>query len=223
MIGANELGYSMVLDFVESYVRDYKDTSISTQEFCSLYHGGGIDNDCDGMEDDRMAGGTLILNALDDDSDGDGIYVAEIEVTQDGQTQTLEVEFEVFRQEFGPVQASRVEAVTPEIEVIEDLVIEWLGALENPDLSQDETCMYLHSESFEVCSEIYNYMMSNQVSLDLTLLEQGQYGVLLRIGVYDQDGSLLGTLEYDAYLRSDSTDNPLYIDKGTRTTNPLFE
>lgn len=119
---SGELTYDLVKLFVMDFVRDIQDSSTTTEEFCAMYYD-GIDNDCDGIRDEVLESGQVLeVLYLDPDDDGDGIYDATLRVTLEDQTYEVIVEFEVFRQEFGPVKATRVDGKSSENDCNDELV-----------------------------------------------------------------------------------------------------
>jgi len=107
------------LTAVEALIADYQNQNMSSTDVCAKYFD-GIDDDCDGARDESLENGIMIeLKLLDDDDDNDGIYNATLEITIDGEIETVEVQVQLTRLDSGEVQAKIIET--------ED---EWQGSVE---------------------------------------------------------------------------------------------
>ena len=128
---SNELTFDLVKQFVIDFVRDIQDPTISTDDFCMMYFD-GEDNDCDGLRDEVLdSGQTIELLRLDPDDDNDSVYDATLRVVVDGEELEVVVEFEVFRQDFGPVQTTRVESTMEPVEYIDEVAMFFMDFLDD--------------------------------------------------------------------------------------------
>lgn len=82
---------------LQLFINDFENPEITDEELCSIWYD-GLDDDCDGIEEDRRkfkAGAALAkaINVLDDDEFGDSLLEAEITFDLDGHFTVLKISF----------------------------------------------------------------------------------------------------------------------------------
>ncbi len=84
---------------LEEFVTDFIDTTKTDLEVCEMWYD-GLDNDCNRIIEQRIkylsaTDLTTMIDVLDDDDDGDGLFEAEVSFTLDGHVTVVKIAIEI--------------------------------------------------------------------------------------------------------------------------------
>lgn len=172
---------------LQTFIDNYLDASVANDVICPIFD--GEDNDCNMFRPEDLENGIQIaIDYLDPDDDGDGIFTAYLIITDaDGEANQVEVEVEVFRQDFGPVISRMKVSEVQQEEVEYDEAIEFFEEFVSNYLDPTVSNEYLYEKFF------LNMIDEDEFDGRLEELEKG-FGIEIVSSSEAEDGWVSVTL-----------------------------
>lgn len=207
MIEMNEISEREAQLFLNHFFTDFGDSSISNDVFCSIYYD-GEDNDCDGLRDSFFEYNQTITDvSLSNSKEYE--FRGHVTVLKSptnggntGETARVEVEVEVYRQEYGPIQIKRMKPDTSiSQEQANSFFDVFFDVLTDSDVSDEDLYdMYFVRKQGDPDANRYDFGTEYSIVSDIQLVQVKEYEFRGHVTVLKAQGGTGEDMDMDVVL-----------------------